>query len=243
MNISKNVKNQNDSLDMNKNILVFDTSTKNLCLGLWCHGEFYECHDYDMQRPHGDIILQCIDDLLAKNGLAVVDLDCLGVGIGPGSFIGVRTAVTVAQGLAYGVSIPIIPVPTLQIVAQHAWNKYQITKALVVIDARMNEIYAARYTKNHENIMMALEKEQLYTANGLQIDSDEYVVVGNAVVQYDLSTLFPDCCCRADVFVDARALLDMVLYKISLGEITDCHQIQPLYVRNDVAKVSQKNKN
>ena len=235
MNINKD---KNSHYDTDSTILVFDTSTPLLCLGLWYNNSLHLLDTKYPQNPHADVILHRIEELLLKHDLATSDLDYIGVGIGPGSFIGVRTTVTVAQGLCYGLNIPVVAVSTLQVIAQNAYNKHYFNKVVVAIDARLDEMYVAQYAINQFNYMELQESEKLYTINNLNIQHADYIIIGNAVTKYNLNEKYPDHIFNAEITVDEQALCDLVRYKIAKDELLNCYQLEPLYVRHKVAEVS-----
>jgi tRNA threonylcarbamoyladenosine biosynthesis protein TsaB len=82
-----------------------------------------------------------IEQLLAESGNQLSDLDALAFGRGPGSFMGVRIAAGVTQGIAFARDLPVIPVSTLAAIAQTAHVQSGADKVLAAIDARMNEVY------------------------------------------------------------------------------------------------------
>jgi len=86
-----------------------------------------------------------IDGLLKDKGLAVSDLDAIAFGRGPGSFMGLRIAAGVVQGIAFSHDIPVIPISTLKVIALCAYELTQNKNVLVAIDARMDEVYWAAY--------------------------------------------------------------------------------------------------
>lgn len=90
-------------------------------------------------------ILAAIERLLAEAGFNKSQLDAISFGRGPGSFTGVRLATSVAQMIAFGLDIPIIPVSTLQALAQQGWRNYQYKQLVAALDARLNQVYWACY--------------------------------------------------------------------------------------------------
>ncbi len=102
-------------------LLAFDTST--LWLSVACGSEGrWATRSEQAGQGHSERLLPLIDDVLAERGWQLADLDAIAFGAGPGSFTGVRIACGVAQGLALGANLPLVPVPTLEALAHTAWQ-------------------------------------------------------------------------------------------------------------------------
>jgi tRNA threonylcarbamoyladenosine biosynthesis protein TsaB len=97
-------------------------------------------------REHSRLILKMIDELLAQAELSVDKLDAIAFGQGPGSFMGLRIASGVVQGIAFAHDIPVIPVSTLKAIAQRAYEDTGSQNVIAAIDARMDEVYWAAYS-------------------------------------------------------------------------------------------------
>ncbi len=96
-------------------------------------------------RTHSQSILPMVQELLAEAGVTLADVDAIAYGSGPGSFTGVRTACGIAQGLAYGASLPVVPVVTLDAMALACHQQHGAQRIVTVLDARMGEVYWAQY--------------------------------------------------------------------------------------------------
>jgi tRNA threonylcarbamoyladenosine biosynthesis protein TsaB len=129
-------------------LLAVDTSTEGLSAALYVDGAI-ESREEIIGRGHAERVLPMIDELLATAGLSVRSLDAIACGRGPGAFTGVRIAVSVAQGLAYGAGLPVVPVSDLAALAARAFARAAAEgivadEALVALDARMGEVYCGR---------------------------------------------------------------------------------------------------
>lgn len=123
-------------------ILAFETSTELCSAALWLDGRVDAREEVAGQR-HSDLLLPMIDALLASHGLKAAELDCIAFGSGPGSFTGLRIACGVAQGIAFGVNVPVVGIGTLLALAAAS----QAERAVCCLDARMGEVYHAAYER------------------------------------------------------------------------------------------------
>lgn len=102
-------------------------------------------------------IYQHITALLADMQLELVDLDCIAVGCGPGSFTGLRVGVAAAQALAFGARLPVCAVSSLELLAVGASRIGGMARVAATLDARMDEVYAGYYhvRENSTEVLMA----------------------------------------------------------------------------------------
>lgn len=130
------------------NLLAFDTSTDTLSVAVQ-HGTRVLAHSGAGGAQASTTLIPAIRALLAQAGLTFAQLDAVVFGRGPGSFTGLRTACSVAQGLAFGArgghGVPVLPVDTLLAVAEQARAAHGCTRVLATLDARMNEVYSAAF--------------------------------------------------------------------------------------------------
>ena len=115
----------------------------------------------EQDREHTRLLTPMIRDLLADAGLSVQQLDAIVLGNGPGSFIGMRIAASVAQGLAHGAGIGIAPVSSLAAVAAEVFAASGADEVVVAQDAHMNEVYLGAFRRGADNLPEAIFPERL----------------------------------------------------------------------------------
>lgn len=121
-------------------LLAFDSSTDTLCIAVQRDAQLWQC-----TLPGGAqasaVLLTAIAQGLNALHLQWSDMTAIVFGHGPGAFTGLRTACSVAQGLAFGAGLPVLPVNSLLAVAEDARYRYGVADVLAVTDARMCEVY------------------------------------------------------------------------------------------------------
>jgi tRNA threonylcarbamoyladenosine biosynthesis protein TsaB len=125
-------------------ILSLDTSTDACSVAILVGNSVLERCEL-APRKHATIILPMIDTLLSEAGLSITQMDAIAFGRGPGAFTGIRTAVGIAQGIAFASDLPAVPISTLAALALGAVRETGHTHIAVTLDARMCEIYFGIY--------------------------------------------------------------------------------------------------
>ena len=126
-------------------ILALETSTEHLSLAIM-RGDRVWLRECDAGQRHSELALAELATLFAEANLKLADMDAIAFGQGPGSFVGVRIACGLAQGLALGAGKRLIAVPTqLALAAQALPARPDSKRVLVAVDARMSEFYVAAY--------------------------------------------------------------------------------------------------
>ena len=131
-------------------LLAIDTATEAQAVAL-CHGGQRRALNTVGGAQASATLLPQVLALLAERGLSAAQLRGVAFGQGPGAFTGLRTAVSVAQGLALGIGCPVWPIDSLMIVAEDARRQAQAEDGFalwVAMDARMDEVYAAAYRRD-----------------------------------------------------------------------------------------------
>lgn len=125
-------------------LLALDTATEACSVALSHQGRVLSHHEV-IPRLHAQRLLPMIRELLDEAGLPLTALDAIAFGRGPGAFTGVRIAIGVVQGLAFGLERPVLPVSDLAALAQRALREHGALQVAAAIDARMDEVYWGCY--------------------------------------------------------------------------------------------------
>ena len=141
-------------------LLAMDTSSLACSVALQTGETIVERHE-EQAREHTRLLVPMIREVLAESGIAIEELDAFVLGNGPGSFIGMRIAASVAQGLAHGAGVAIVPVSSLAAVAAEVFSSTDAAEVIVTQDAHMNEVYLGAFGRGDRGIPEALIAERL----------------------------------------------------------------------------------
>lgn len=218
------------------NLLAFDTSTEALSAAVGKDGVVV-AEDSAAGGAHASAsLIPVLQSLLARAGLRVGDLDAIVFGRGPGSFTGLRTACAVAQGFGFAANVPVLGIDTLLAVAEEARARSGAQRVLALLDARMNEVYAARYV--HDGAAWAREGEIVLTRPGALQVPPGWSIAGNAAAAY--GDLLPGSAPRIDALPTAAAMLRIAPQLLAAGLAQDAAQAMPVYIRDKVAQTTEE---
>ncbi|HSW69924.1 MAG TPA: tRNA (adenosine(37)-N6)-threonylcarbamoyltransferase complex dimerization subunit type 1 TsaB [Gammaproteobacteria bacterium] len=216
-------------------ILALDTSSSACSIALSIDHKFFVRHEIaPMQQAK--IILPLIKDLLEAANTTISQLDAIAFGRGPGSFTGVRIAVSAAQGLAYAANKPLISISSLAGMAQGAYQDLGWTKLIAAIDARMGEIYWGAYEIQENGLVKLAGKEQISRPEEIILPDAMYCGVGNAWEVYGSQVPFKPVLKDANCLPLASAILLLAEDKYKQGDTILPEEAVPVYLRDNVAK-------
>jgi len=225
------------------NLLAFDTSTEWMSMAVQRHGQAQPwLHHAGGGALTSTQLIPQILALMAQADLRLDELDALVFGAGPGSFTGLRSACAVAQGLAFGARIPVLPVNTLMAVAEEARfqrNAGEGCRVLAMLDARMDEIYAQNYSCKSglwlsDKGCKLIKPEDTDLAEVLDRGT---LLAGNVFEVYGARLPQPG---RVHALPSAAALLRLAPALLAAGGAVAAAQALPTYVRDKVAQTTQE---
>lgn len=219
-------------------ILAFDTSTEYCSVAL-LQGDRLTVREELAGQTHSERLLPMVQELLNEACLALDSLDAIAFGEGPGSFTGLRIACGVAQGLALGSNLPLIPVTTLEALAQAALQIPAQTNVLACLDARMGELYVAAYSLQSDGNWQETLPPQLCAPDALPAlpgkgwfgSGTGFAVLADRIRQHYGQQLSG----FDSAYPKAAAIAILAAHK-GMGAAVDAAQVYPLYIRNKVAR-------
>lgn len=211
-------------------ILALETAADPGSVALWRDGEMVVRH-CPPGLANSETLLPLAEAVLQESGLGFPDLEGIAFGMGPGSFTGLRVACGVAQGLSVARDLPLIGIGTLEAMAFASGGE----KVLVVLDARMGEVYFACYERGvlqgaigvcpPEAVPVPSTAGWLACGNGLLAYPALYERLASCVTDWQ-----PEC------LPHAGAVLRLAMPRLERGERIDPADAAPLYVRDKVAR-------
>lgn len=173
-------------------------------------------------------LLPAIERVLAKANVRKTDVKIVAFGAGPGSFTGVRTACATAQALAYSWHASLVAVDCLEALAEASG----LAKVDVLLDARMNELYAASFARATNGELIRISNTTL-VGMGAFVASDGATLLGSGV------HLFAPLGAETTIAAEDRwayGVARVAIAKFAKNEVTDPQYAEPIYVRNNVAQ-------
>lgn len=222
-------------------LLALDTATEACSVSLRV-GESRLDRYLEIERGHAEHLLPMVESVLAEASIGLSSLDAIAFGRGPGGFTGVRLAASVAQGLAFGAGLGVVPVSDLAAVARRALDLTRAAQSVLVAnDARMREVYWAQFhadpaltPKCPEHVTPAAQ-----VALPSLVPGSCWVAAGRGLAAW------PDLAerCRAagavlhpQLLPRATEILALAEPEVAAGRMRDPAEALPVYVRDRVAE-------
>lgn len=130
---------------MNRPILAIETSDKICGACIYFDDEKYFSSKVIAKHSHSEMLFKSIDLVISQSGIQKSDLEYIAVSEGPGSFTGLRIGMSAAKGMAYGLNIPIVPVPTFEAFALQLSAFIDDEEVIISNKINADEVYYAKF--------------------------------------------------------------------------------------------------
>ncbi|HEV2993022.1 MAG TPA: tRNA (adenosine(37)-N6)-threonylcarbamoyltransferase complex dimerization subunit type 1 TsaB [Acidimicrobiia bacterium] len=223
-------------------LLAVDTATAQVAVAVGEDGRLRGEVRLAGGRRHAEQLAPAIAYLCEQTGVGLDALAALAVGIGPGLFTGLRVGVTTVKVMAQALGVPVVAVPSLDLVAYPLRHARRLIA--VVVDARRREVFHARYRPVPGGVARVSD----YTvgpatdvAAHLAAEGEDVVLAGDGVESY--RSAFADLAGAEVAGRDfdapsAGALLELATRRLARDEVDLPAAVQPLYLRESDAALA-----
>lgn len=228
-------------------ILCIETGTDICSVGIARDGELVSLRESDEGRDHAKKVGVFVDELLRETGISPDELNSVAVGMGPGSYTGLRIGVSFAKGLCYGLGIPLVAVGSLDALAAVAIEDYDAgildvdnwENAVLcpMVDARRMEVYTRLYdTKG--NALSDVTAEVVTEQTFADVRRERQLVMfGNGAAK--CREVLPDAT-YINITPSARGLARLAEQRLSAGQTEDIAYFEPFYLKDFIVIPSKK---
>lgn len=228
-------------------ILCIETGTDICSVGLSRDGELISLRESDEGRDHAKRVGVFVDELLRENDVAPDELDAIAVGMGPGSYTGLRIGVSFAKGMCYGLQIPLVAVGSLDALAQVAIedneagildvDNWDDAVLCPMVDARRMEVYTRLFDAKGE-ALSEVSAEIVTEESFVEWRKDRQLVIfGNGAAK--CREVLPDAT-YVNITPSARGLARLAEQRLQEGKTEDIAYFEPFYLKDFIVIPSKK---
>jgi tRNA threonylcarbamoyladenosine biosynthesis protein TsaB len=227
------------------NVLALDTSTVRAAIGLRLRSGMVVGKATDGVQKHGRDLIPCLAEVLAEGGLGAREIEAIGVGLGPGSYTGLRVGVMAAKTLAYVTNAPLVGLDSLEAVA---WNAPAGARRVsVVADAQRGEVYSAEFSRKAPGEPLECDRESQIEPLAIWSGRLEpgTLVLGPGLESSAIRLRVPRELLPTDAamnYPDGRKLLEIMDREWQAGRRENVWLVEPRYLRPSAAEEKWKSR-
>jgi tRNA threonylcarbamoyladenosine biosynthesis protein TsaB len=218
-------------------VLALDAATEACSVALLANGALIS-RTIESGKSNAVKIVSMAEEVMAEAQISLSMLDGIAASIGPGAFTGVRISVAVAQGLAFGADLKVVPVTTLEALALQVLEDPG-SRALCCLDARMGEVYWGCFSWDAARGVLQSGALRVGAPGNISLDSGaQYIGVGRGFSAYPVLAMLPGVttdAARSAALPNAREIARLGAQRLKVGGALDAADLQPLYLRDKVA--------
>ena len=217
-------------------VLALDAATEMCSVALLLNGDVL-VRSIDAGKSSAQQLLSLIEEVMAEGQVSLSSLDGLAASIGPGAFTGVRISVAVAQGLAFGARLQVVPVTTLEALALQVLYTSP-GPVIACLDARMGEVYRGCFTADAARGVTASRAPQVGSPAATFGLNGRHLGIGRGFSAYpELAELqgIEIGTHERLALPNAREIVRLGALRLAGGGGLDPADLQPLYLRDKVA--------
>lgn len=230
------------------NILAFDTASQAGSVALMRDNIIIAYTQLNIGLTHSEKLLPIIHQLVSMTNFDLETIDAIAITRGPGSFTGLRIGYSTGKGLSIGLNKPLIPIPTLDVLAANGKGCSGII--VPIMNARRGQVYTAIYRSQHNQIeqltpYQAISLSSLLEEIAIKTPNESIFFTGDGIEYFKeeiiqdkrLQVIFSEGC-RINVCADNLAILAKSYLEEGFSNIS----IEPIYLRESEAVIKWKEK-
>lgn len=214
-------------------LLCLETSSE-ICSVALAHGaDCIALKECDTNNSHAKNIIPFVEEVLQQASLSKEQLNAIAVGVGPGSYTGLRIGVSTAKGLAYSLNLPVIAISTLECIAEPYLNLADHCRPM--IDARRMEVFTALY--DHNGQLLEEPNAKIVDENSFseELTNFKTIFCGNGAAKCEnLLSRYPNAIFKTDA-LSARNMAPIAYRKFQQEQFEDVAYFEPFYLKDYVA--------
>ena len=229
-------------------ILHIETATHTCSVALSYGEELILFKESHIDKSHASLLTVFIEELFRETGIHAEGLDAVSVSMGPGSYTGLRIGVSVAKGLAYGLGIPMLAVPTLKSMALGFLEKLEIDTnrdpsflLCPMIDARRMEVYMAMYDSKLETV---LDTTALIVDDNTfhkELMNRDIYIFGSGAEKCESLINHKNSYFSSDFLNSSKYMIPLAFKLFKSKEFVDLAYFEPYYLKDFIATTPKNN--
>ena len=224
-------------------ILCIETGTDICSVGIARDGELLSLRESCEGRDHARNLGLFVDELLRETNVAPDELDAVAVGKGPGSYTGLRIGVSMAKGICYGRNLPLIALPTLEVMCVPVLLREDLPEDALLcpmIDARRMEVYAAIYDRAL-NVKREIAADIVDENSYLEfLEKHPVYFFGNGSAKCREKITHPNAHFIDNIYPLAKWMFPLAEKAKAKGDFKDVAYFEPFYLKEFVASQPKK---
>lgn len=227
-----------------KRIISIETATSVCSVALHENGECVALKEINEPNAHSEKLTLLIEELLQERNLKISDCNAIALSKGPGSYTGLRIGTSVAKGLCYACTLPLIVVDTLQAIALACKNVVNNDNPnniyMPMIDARRMEVYTSLWDCNLQNLQETNALVVTYEAKASFEPTKQYFLCGDGSKKCKETLESQNITFVEDIQATAKTIGDIASQLYDKQEFADVAYFEPFYLKEFQAAAPKK---
>ncbi len=218
-------------------VLGIETSTAVCAVGLVREGKNAIERSLIESHIHSEKLLTLVQEVVAEAEIGLSEIDCIAISIGPGSFTGLRIGLSTAKGLCYALGKPLAAISTFEALATAAFDVHpEISKIVVMIDAKKSEYYVGRFEKANEDIKPLAEIQVLSCADAVSsiAPDSRTLILTDSMSEVVKAGGKEDIVKNVHQFCRASVVAKLGVQKARADVVADIGSVEPMYLKDFV---------